>query len=61
MNYNKSRYLYTFKKIIDDKKKILVIYFNIICYTCNIIFAYHNINIEFKNDPTKELSQKSKK
>ena len=61
MNYNKSRYLYTFKKIIDDEKKILVAYLDTICYTCDITFAYHNINMESEGDSIEELSQKSKK
>ncbi len=56
MDYNKSRCLYASKKITDDEKKILVAYFDTIYYTCDITFAYYNINMKSEDDPIEESS-----
>jgi hypothetical protein len=52
---NKPRCLYAFKKILDEKKKIFVVYFNTICYTCEATFAYYN-KAESENDSKEESS-----
>ena len=55
MDCNKLRCLYTFNKITEDEKKILIAYLDIICYTCDVTFTCHNRGFK---DSLKKSSQK---
>ncbi|RIA96525.1 hypothetical protein C1645_815201 [Glomus cerebriforme] len=50
---NKPRYLYSFKKISDEEKKIFVTYLDIICYTCE---ATEDDNVLFDVELEEEIN-----
>ena len=60
MDCNKPRCLYASKKITEDEKKILMEYFDTICYTCGAAFIENNgkSKMELEDDSLEEEFQK---
>src|SRR5436190_24316765 len=55
---NKPRCLYASRKITDEKREILVVYLDTICYTCGVSFYTYRNRIESEGDSLGETSQK---